>query len=94
MSLMLAHFTAGSEINLLYQHQTSYGMLQLLIKEKQWFIYIKELLMRMESLMHVNIADTYRDSLKSCIHVLQYWKISFTLNNLKLVGYLLAMQNK
>ena len=69
-------YIPGSDINLLYQHQTPDEMLQLLIKEKQWFVYIEELLMRMESLMHANIANTNQDNVKSCRHVLWYWKTS------------------
>ena len=69
-------YIPGSDINLLYQHQTPGEMLQLLTKEKQWFVYVEELLMRIESFMHVNIADTNQDIVKTCRHVLQYWKTS------------------
>ena len=88
---LFVQLTTGSDINFLYQHQTPDEMLQFLVKEKQWFVYIEELLMRMKSFMHGNIADIYRDSLKSSSHILQYWNTSLSPHNLKKVGKLLEL---
>ena len=80
-------YIPGSDINLLYQHQTPDEMLQLLIKEKQWFVYIEELLMRIESFMHVNIDKHYQNNVNNCLQILQYWKSSLESTIIETVGY-------
>ena len=84
---MLSAYFPGSDISLLYQHQTPDEMLQLLIEEKQWFVYIEELLMRMKSFTHGNIASIYQDNVKRCRHVLQYWKSALAPDIIETVGY-------